>query len=144
MIVDQAMYVEGIRLAVADLSDELAALPIPLTRTLIMATAIATRDYQDVHHDPALAVERGSPDIFMNIITTNGFAGRYVTDWAGPEALLRSVKIRLGAPNYPGDTMVIKGKVIEVNSDAKTVDVEVGGKNGLGYHLTGTVTVALP
>ena len=80
----------------------------------------------------------------MNIITTNGFVGRYVTDWAGPEALLRSVKIRLGAPNYPGDTMVIKGKVTEVNSDAKTVDIEVGGKNGLGYHVTGSVTVALP
>ena len=28
--------------------------------------------------------ERGSPDIFMNILTTNGFVGRFVTDWAGP------------------------------------------------------------
>ena len=124
--------------------DELPPLSIELTTRLIVSTALATRDFQGVHHDKAGAQALGSPDIFMNIITTNGFAGRYVTDWAGPEALLRSVKIRLGAPNYPGDTMVIKGKVIEVNSDAKTVDVEVGGKNGLGYHLTGTVTVALP
>ena len=80
----------------------------------------------------------------MNILTTNGFVGRYVTDWAGPGRLLRKVKIRLGAPNYPGDTMVINGSVTEVNSDAKTVDIEVGGKNRLGYHVTGTVTVALP
>ena len=73
-----------------NVGDELPALPIPLTRTLIVATAIASRDYQDVHHDPGLAQERGSPDIFMNILTTNGFVGRYVTDWAGPDALLKS------------------------------------------------------
>ena len=59
---------------------------IPQTRTLIVATAIASRDYQDVHQDPDLAKKRGSPDIFMNILTTNGFVGRYVTDWTGPEA----------------------------------------------------------
>ena len=124
--------------------DELPALDIDITTRLIVSTALATRDFQDVHHDKPGAQALGSPDIFMNIITTNGYVGRYVTDWAGPEALLRSVKIRLGAPNYPGDTMVIKGKVTEVNSDAKTVDIEVGGKNGLGYHVTGSVTVALP
>ncbi len=88
-----------------NVGDELPTLVIPLTRTLIVATAIASRDYQDVHHDPGLAQERGSPDIFMNILTTNGFVGRFITDWAGPDAVLKSVKIRLGAPNYPGDTM---------------------------------------
>ena len=68
-----------------NVGDELPTLDIPLTRTLIVSTAIASRDYQDVHHDPGLAQERGSQDIFMNILTTNGFVGRYVTDWAGPE-----------------------------------------------------------
>ena len=69
--------------------DEVPTLVIPLTRTLIVATAIASRDYQDVHHDPGLAQERGSPDIFMNILSTNGFVGRFITDWAGPDAILR-------------------------------------------------------
>jgi len=124
--------------------DELPPLSIDITTRLIVSTAIATRDFQDVHHDKPGAQALGSPDIFMNIITTNGFVGRYVTDWAGPEALLRSVKIKLGAPNYPGDTMVLKGRVTGVHADGKAVDIEVGGKNGLGYHVTGTVTVALP
>ena len=66
------------------MGDSCPELVLPLSRTLIVATAIASRDYQDVHHDPGLAVERGSPDIFMNILTTNGFVGRYVTDWTGP------------------------------------------------------------
>ena len=121
--------------------DDIPPLDIPLTRTLIVATAIASRDYQDVHHDPGLAQERGSPDIFMNILSSNGFVGRYITDWAGPDAILRSVKIRLGAPNYPGDTMVMSGHVTK-KEDA-TVEVTLRGTNSRGDHLVGTVTVEL-
>ena len=122
--------------------DELPALVVPLTRTLIVATAIASRDYQDVHHDPGLAKERGSPDIFMNILSTNGFVGRFVTDWAGPDAVLKSVKIRLVAPNYPGDTMTMTGSVTK--KDHGVVEVAVRGANSLGDHVTGTVTLELP
>ncbi|MDH6280240.1 MaoC family dehydratase [Prescottella agglutinans] len=120
----------------------LPELAIPLTRTLIVATAIATRDFQDVHHDPELARERGSKDVFMNILTSNGLAGRYVTDWAGPFATVRRVKIRLGAPNYPGDTMTMTGEV--VSKENGLVEVKVVGANSLGNHLSGTVTVAYP
>ena len=119
--------------------DELPPLDIPLTRTSIVATAIASRDYQDVHHDPTLAVERGSPDIFMNILTTNGYVGRFVTDWAGPSARLKKVAIRLGAPNYPGDTMRMTGEVTAVEGDEITV--KVVGSNRLGDHVTGTVVL---
>jgi acyl dehydratase len=122
--------------------DELPGLEVPLTRTLIVATAIASRDYQDVHHDPGLANARGSPDIFMNILSTNGFVGRFVTDWAGPDARLTSVKIRLGAPNYPGDTMTMSGSV--TRKDDGVVEVAVRGANRLGDHVTGTVTLELP
>jgi hypothetical protein len=125
-----------------EVGDELPQLDIPLTRTLIVATAIASRDYQDVHHDPGLAQQRGSKDIFMNILTTNGFVGRYVTDWAGPNALLRSVKIRLGAPNYPGDTMVMTGSVTK-KADG-LIELAVRGANSLGDHVTGTVELELP
>ena len=107
-----------------------------------MATAIASRDYQDVHHDPELARQRGSQDIFMNILSTNGFVGRFVTDWAGPDAVLERVAIRLGVPNYPGDTMRMTGAVTE-KSDG-VVTVEVVGANSLGDHVTGTVALTLP
>ncbi|KKZ70152.1 MaoC family dehydratase [Streptomyces showdoensis] len=122
--------------------DELAPLVVPITRTLIVAGAVASRDYQDVHHDAELARAKGSPDIFMNILTTNGLVGRYITDRFGPGAVLRKVAIRLGAPNYPGDTMTLTGTVTEV--DGGTVLVRVVGANGLGHHVTGTVTVELP
>jgi acyl dehydratase len=122
--------------------DELPALDIPITTTLIVAGAIASRDYQDVHHDSALAKQRGAMDVFMNILTTNGLIGRFVTDWAGPEAQLRAVKIRLGAPNYPGDTMRLTGRVTSV--DGADVEVEIRGANSLGDHVTGTVRLSLP
>jgi acyl dehydratase len=132
------------RLGDVSVGTELPPLDIPLTRMLIVATAMASHDYQDVHHDPSLAVERGSKDIFMNILTTNGFVGRFVTDWAGPDAVLKKVSIRLGAPNYPGDTMHLTGSVTAKDEAAGTVTVSLRGSNSLGDHVTGTVVLTLP
>ena len=129
--------------------DALPELPLPLTRTLIVSTAIASRDYQDVHHDSVLASERGSKDIFMNILSTNGIVGRYVTDWSGPGGVLTDVQIRLGAPNYPDDTMTLTGAVTakdeSVGDDGYgSVEVTLRGSNRLGDHVTGTVRLRLP
>ncbi len=130
----------------------LAALEIPVTRTLIVAGALASRDFQDVHHDAEAARSKGSPDIFMNILTTNGLVGRYLTDRFGPGAVLRRVAIRLGAPNHPGDTLVLTGTVEAVVPDEggsgegarDVVTVRVVGANRLGHHVTGTATVVVP
>ena len=129
--------------------DELPSLVLPITRTLIVSGAIASRDYQDVHHDSILARDRGSKDIFMNILTTNGLVGRYVTDWSGPRSRLSAVRIRLGAPNYPDCTMTLTGSVIEKGPPADdgasgTVTVSIRGANDLGDHVTGTIEVVLP
>lgn len=132
---------EGVVVRHMRAGDELPPLEVPITRTLIVAGAISSRDYQDVHHDAELARQKGSPDIFMNILTTNGLVGRYITDRFGPTAVLRKVAIRLGAPNYPGDTMVLTGRVEEV--DGGTATVSVTGANGIGKHVSGTVTVTV-
>jgi hypothetical protein len=125
-----------------NVGDTLPPLDIPITPTLIVGGAIASRDYQDVHHDRDLARQRGAKDIFMNILTTNGLVGRFVTDWAGPESVLKAVAIRLGAPNYPGDTMVLSGTVAAKRDGVVTVAVR--GANRLGDHVTGHVELALP
>ena len=129
--------------------DEINELVIPITRTLIVSGALASRDYQDVHHDAKLAIERGSPDIFMNILTTNGLVGRFATDWSGPGGFLRKVDIRLGAPNYPDDAMVLTGQVTEMTDDEHDpnrgqVTLSVVGANSIGNHVVGTVTMTLP
>jgi hypothetical protein len=129
--------------------DELPTLVLPISRTLITAGAIASRDYQDVHHDHVLAKERGSKDIFMNILTTNGLVGRYVTDWSGPRSRLAEVSIRLGAPNYPDSVMTLTGSVTDKgplgdDGNSGLVTVSIRGANDLGDHVTGTVQVVLP
>ena len=124
---------------------ELAPWVLPVTPTLVVSAAVATRDFQDVHHDRDLAVERGSKDIFLNILTTTGLVQRFVTDWAGPRALVRGVSIRLGVPAYPYDDLTFTGAVTEtldVDGEERFV-VAVRGSNSLGDHVVGTVTIAL-
>ena len=138
----------------------LPELVIEATPTFVIASALATRDFQDVHHDRDAALMRGSKDIFVNILTTTGLVQRYVTDWAGPQALVRSVAIRLGAPCYAGDTLTFSG---EAAPDPAAPDpaaavpgapapapggtaylVRVTGRCSLGDHVTGTVRVLVP
>lgn len=131
-------------LASADVSvgQELPELLIPLTPLRIVSTALASGDFEDVHHDRDAAHRKGMSDIFMNILSSNGFVGRFVTDWAGPDAELKSCAIRLGTTNYPYDTMRMSGRVTAV--DGTTVTVQVRGANRFGDHVVGTVTLELP
>lgn len=118
----------------------LPELVLPLDRTLIVATAIASQDFEDVHHDPGKAVERGMADVFMSINSTNGFIDRYVTDVFGPTARIAKVSLRLGVPNFPGDTMTFSGVVDAVEGDALSLSVE--GRNARGAHVTARVRLA--
>ena len=126
--------------------DTLPELVIDASVRNIVATAIASRDYQDVHHDVAMAQQRGSKTIFTNILTSNGYCLRYVTDWTGPDAVVKKASIRLGVPNYAGDTLTMTGTVsaAEDAPAGRVVTVDVRGRNSLGDHVTGTVTVLVP
>jgi hypothetical protein len=109
--------------------------------TFIVSTAIATRDYQDVHHDRDKAQAKGSKDIFVNILTDTGLVGRYVTDWAGPNAIVTSIKLRLGVPWYAYDTITFRGEVTAVDGDLVTL--KVVGSNSLGDHVIATSTLTI-
>lgn len=109
--------------------------------TFIVSTAIATRDYQDVHHDRDKAQAKGSKDIFVNILTDTGLVGRYVTDWAGPNAIIKSIKLRLGVPWYAYDTITFRGEVTAV--DGELVTLKVVGSNSLGDHVIATSTLTM-
>ena len=124
--------------------EALPELAIPITVQLITAGAIATRDYFPGHHDKDAARELGSPHVFMNILTTSGLVQRYVEGWAGPDARFADLKIKLGAPNYPGDTMTFSGEVTSQDAASRTVQVTLKGKNSMGNHVTGTATLVLP
>ena len=124
--------------------EALPELVIPITTTLIASAAIATRDYFPGHHDMEAAQQLGSPHVFMNILTTSGLAQRFIEGWAGPAARFKDLKIKLGAPNYPGDTMTFSGEVVRTDAASREVDVALKGKNSMGSHVTGTATLVLP
>lgn len=125
-------------------AQELPLWVLPVTPTRIVAGALATRDFQDVHHDRDLAHAKGSEDIFFNINTSVGLMQRYVTDWAGPEALVRALRVRLGAPAYPYDHLRFNGRVTERDPAIGRVVVGVQAVNSLGPHVSGTVELELP
>jgi hypothetical protein len=119
---------------------QLPELVIEATPTFVVSTALATRDFQDVHHDRDSAIARGSKDIFVNILTDTGLVQRFVTDWAGPSARVKNIAIRLGVPCYAYDTLVFSGSVSAVDGD--DVTVQVTGRGSLGDHVVGTVVVS--
>jgi hypothetical protein len=120
----------------------LPELTIPITHKLIIGGALASQDFIDVHHNAPAARAAAMPDIFMNILTTCGLCGRYLSDWAGPTSRLKNLSFRLLAPNVPGDTMVMQGQVSALSEDQQ-VSVDFVGKNSRGFHVTGTAVLAL-
>ena len=125
--------------------DKLPPLQIDITSGLIVGGAAATRDFTPVHHDKKAAQAGGLPDVFMNILTSNGLMGRFVTDWAGPDSTVKGVALKLGAPNLPGFIMTITGEVKAKDDNTGTVEVAVEGENNVwGTHMSGTVRIELP
>lgn len=120
----------------------LPALEIEVSPTFVISTAIATRDFQDVHHDRDQAIARGSKDIFLNILTDTGLVQRYVTDWTGPGARVKTIDVRLGVPAYAHDRLVFSGEVTAV--DGEDVTVSVVARGALGEHVIATVRTSVP
>ena len=124
-----------------NVGDKLPSLEIPITALQIVSGAIATQDFENVHHDKAAAQAAGTPDIFMNILTTNGLVGRYITDCSGASSRIKRIQLKLGVPNFPGDTMILRGNIVAIVGNQ--VSLEFKGKNGLGNHVTGYAEVLL-
>jgi acyl dehydratase len=126
--------------------DQLPEMVLVVTATRIVAGAIATRDFMPVHHDRAYANSQGAPEIFMNILSDTGYCSRFLTDWAGPEAVITRLAIRLGVPLFAGSTLTYTGSVIATHrSDGEgIVEVDLRAAVDMGDHLTGTATLRLP
>ena len=126
--------------------DEIPPIVIDITATRIVAGAIASRDFTPVHHDRAYANSQGAPDIFMNILSDTGYCSRFLTDWAGPEAMIRRLAIKLGVPLFPDTALTYSGTVTATREEdgEGIVEVELRATTGLGDHVTGAATLSLP
>jgi acyl dehydratase len=137
---------EGLDWPAIAVGDELTPMEIDVTATVIVAGAIASRDFMPVHHDRDYANAQGAPDIFMNILSDTAYCSRFLTDWAGPDAMVRRLAIRLGVPMFPGSVLRYTGTVTasEARDGEGVVEVAFRAVNDLGEHLTGTAELGLP
>ena len=139
------MSIETRSFSTVAVGDILPPREVPITPALIVGGAVASRDFTVVHHDKKAAQKGGLPDIFMNILTSNGLMGSYVTNWAGPDSCTKKIDLKLGAPNLPGFIMTLTGEVKAKDETLGTVDIEVLGENNVwGMHMLGTVRIQLP
>jgi acyl dehydratase len=126
--------------------DAIPEMVIDVTPTRVVAGAIASRDFMPVHHDRDYANQQGAPDIFMNILTDTAYCSRFLTDWAGPDAMIHRLAIRLGVPVHPGHTLTYTGEVTGVTreDDLAIIDVTLRAMNELGEHIGGTAQLSVP
>lgn len=126
-----------------ELDDELPTLVREVDATLVVVGAIASRDMYPVHHDREFAQRAGAPDVFMNILTTNGLMATYVTNWCGHGWDLASNSLRLMVPNFPGTKMTASGRVARKWSDdgGRYVEISFSADNDRGPHCTGSAII---
>jgi hypothetical protein len=126
--------------------DPVKPMNINLTHTMVTATAIASRDFMPVHHDKDYALKQFAPDIFLNILSSNGYVSKFLTDWAGPEAWVKKINIKLGVPAVPHQVLKFTGAVISKTTVGNecVIEVSVQAANDSGNHATGTATITLP
>jgi acyl dehydratase len=130
-----------------DEGEELPELRMPITMTRCVMMASATRDFSPQHSDPDYAKKRaGTRDVFVNTQFNMGIVSRLVTDWAGPSATVRRVKVAMQANVCAGDAMTVTGRVKRkyLHGEEKRLDIEVMIANQDGPATPCEATVALP
>lgn len=97
-----------------------------LTRTQIVMYAGASGDYNPLHTDEPYATgPAGFPSVFAHGMLVMGMAGRLLTDWFGPDQLVK-YGVRFARQVWPGDTLTARAEVKDIRDEdgARLVDLE--------------------
>ncbi|MGB5110069.1 MAG: hypothetical protein WBO08_00065 [Mycobacterium sp.] len=136
----------GLRFDDVAVGDEITPVSIPVTYKRICMNAAATWDWFPGHHDPEYARSQGQQTIYLSTLFFHGFIDRGLSDWAGPDALLRRRKISMIRSIYPEQTATLTGRVIgkrEVNGTG-LIDLELMVSSEEGPCVPSEATLQLP
>ena len=119
-----------------------------ISRTHFVRYAVASGDFNPMHHDDTVATSIGNPSVFGHGMLTAGLMARVLKDWFGPAAL-RRFQVRFSKQVWPGETLSCTATVTGLRdaeeSGVGLVDVECQVVNQDGEaKLTGTATAAVP
>jgi hydroxyacyl-ACP dehydratase HTD2-like protein with hotdog domain len=113
---------------------------------LFMFSAI-TWNIHRIHYDKEYAVSEGHPAPLVHGPLQGAFLGQYLTDWGGPEAVLKKIGWANRGRAFVDEPYAIKGRITEKRlvQDQGLVDCEIWTENGAGERLlVGMATMVLP
>jgi acyl dehydratase len=125
---DQVSYDE------VEVGAELAAVSYPVTRLSLVKYCGASGDFNVIHWNERVAKAVGLPDVIAHGMFTMAQAGRFVTDWAGPQATVVEFGVRFSASvavpdDDAGATITVTGKVDE-KLDGNRVALSLTARSG--------------
>jgi acyl dehydratase len=101
-----------------EVGTELAAVSYPATRLSLVKYCGASGDFNVIHWNERIAKSVGLPDVIAHGMFTMAQAGRFVTDWAGPKAIVIEYGVRFSSPvvvpdDDTGATISVSGQIEE-------------------------------
>jgi len=109
---------EQISYADVEAGAELPQASYPVTRLSLVKYCGASGDFNFIHWNERIAKSVGLPDVIAHGMFTMAQAGRYVTDWAGPSAVVTEFGVRFSSmvvvpDDDRGATIEVSGQVEE-------------------------------
>ena len=129
--------------------DELPPQTFPVRRANLIRYAGASGDFNEIHWNERIATQVGLPNVIAHGMFTMAEAGRYVTDWAGPRAVVVEFGVRFSSPvvvpdDDVGATIEISGVVEEKLDDNRVVLVLTARSGGEKVLTRAKAVVRLP
>jgi len=138
----EQMYFDDVQ--VGDLTPAVARNP---TRAQLFMYSAISWNVHRIHYDQGYAESEGHPAVLVHGPLQGALLGQYMTDWSGPEGMLKKIAWSNRGRAFPDEPYVIQGRVTgkRVQGAEKLVDCEIWSENKSGERLAaGTATVALP
>jgi acyl dehydratase len=119
---------------------ELAPASYPVTRLSLVKYCGASGDFNVIHWNERIARAVGLPNVIAHGMFTMAQAGRYVTDWAGPGAVVVEFGVRFSSPvivpdDDIGATIEVSGTIEEM-LDGNRVVLALTARSGEAKVLT--------
>lgn len=129
--------------------DRLPSYEYELSLLRLVAFVRASGLYDYVHFDGEYARAVGVRDAFIATPHVAGLFGRLLSDWSGPDAVLRKLAFSLNKPSCVGDVLTVSGSVKrkyrgengEALIDIDDLSISYAGTEGAA---TGRATLSLP
>jgi acyl dehydratase len=113
---------------------ELAPVTYPVTRLSLVRYCGASGDFNVIHWNERIAKSVGLPDVIAHGMFTMAQAGRYVTDWAGPQAMVTEYGVRFSSmvvvPDDDTGAQIEVSGIVEEKLDGNRVVLVLTARSG--------------